>query len=327
MNKYQIFALKSLRKIYGYIFNSQKKAKAECIQDADKASQIIYDTLIADKPCMIGRFGANELNALINYQGVANKNRSILKYVRGEQYGWWWNDGIIKLLHEAAGFFPPTIVKIEQFSELLLHDIPELDILGSWITSEKKFKTELKNSEKVHIRLLEPFWSINPWTRALEGKKILIVNPFVEEIKFQYDRKEKLFTRQILPDFELITYRPVLSLAKNSTSFKDWFEALDFMKLEIDKIDFDIALIGCGAYGFHLGAHVKRTGKKAVHLGGVLQLLFGIKGNRWEDPNYGVKEWGIPYGSYTNLMNENWIRPGIDNKPKNAKLVEGACYW
>ena len=57
MKKYQIFALKSLRKIYGYIFNSQKKAKAECIQDADKASQIIYEALIADKPCMIFRFG------------------------------------------------------------------------------------------------------------------------------------------------------------------------------------------------------------------------------------------------------------------------------
>ena len=58
------------------------------------------------------------------------------------------------------------------------------------------------------------------------------------------------------------------------------------MKAQIDKEDFDICLIGAGAYGFPLAAYVKRKGKKAVHLGGALQLLFGIKGSRWEDPNH-----------------------------------------
>lgn len=33
-------------------------------------------------------------------------------------------------------------------------------------------------------------------------------------------------------------------------------------------------------YGFPLAAHVKHKGKQAIHLGGTLQLLFGIKGNR-----------------------------------------------
>ena len=41
--------------------------------------------------------------------------------------------------------------------------------------------------------------------------------------------------------------------------------------------NFDIALIGCGAYGFPLAAFVKGIGKKAVHIGGPLQLFFGIK--------------------------------------------------
>ena len=99
------------------------------------------------------------------------------------------------------------------------------------------------------------------------------------------------------------------------------------MEQEIDKEDYDVALIGCGAYGFPLGAYVKRQGKKAVHLGGALQLLFGIRGKRWEDPNYGVQAWGIPYGSYSNLMNEFWIRPGKNMKPQGANVVEGGCYW
>lgn len=60
---------------------------------------------------------------------------------------------------------------------------------------------------------------------------------------------------------------------------------------------------------------------------GSLQLLFGIRGKRWEDPNYGVQEWGIAPGSYSKLSNEHWVRPGENEKPKNANAVEGACYW
>ena len=90
---------------------------------------------------------------------------------------------------------------------------------------------------------------------------------------------------------------------------------------------YDIAIIGCGAYGFHLAAHVKRSGKKAIHLGGATQLLFGIKGNRWENSMYGVKEWGLPYGFYTNMFNSHWIKPGTEGRPQNAESVEGACYW
>jgi thioredoxin reductase len=99
------------------------------------------------------------------------------------------------------------------------------------------------------------------------------------------------------------------------------------MKGEIDQLDYDIALIGAGAYGFHLAAHAKRSGKKAVHMGGALQLLFGIRGKRWEDPNYGNKYWNVPKNAYVNLMNENWIRPGEINKPSKVNLVEDACYW
>ena len=73
-----------------------------------------------------------------------------------------------------------------------------------------------------------------------------------------------------MPDFDLITIKAVQSLG-GGEQFQSWFDALDWMKAEIDKHDYDICLIGCGAYGFPLAAHVKRLGKKAFHLGGALQ--------------------------------------------------------
>jgi hypothetical protein len=326
MNKLSIYSLKSLRKIYTKVFGTIV-SKPVCEQNPEIASQIIYDVLMSDKPCMIARFGSNELNALLNYQGVTNKSRSIFKYFKGEQFDWWWNDGIIKNLHEVAGFFPTTTNKLEQFCELILQDIPEVDILGSWLAAEQLFEKELVHAQKVHLRLLEPYWAYNHWSRALEGKKVLVVHPFVEDIEQQFQIRELLFKSNVLPSFQLKTIKAVVSLADEQTKFRDWFEALDYMKAEIDKVDYDVCLIGCGAYGFHLAAHVKRMSKKGFHYGGALQLLFGIRGKRWEDPNYGVKEWGIPYGFYADLMNEHWVRPGNKQIPKNAQLVEGACYW
>ncbi|MDO5614604.1 MAG: hypothetical protein Q4G16_00310 [Cruoricaptor ignavus] len=89
------------------------------------------------------------------------------------------------------------------------------------------------------------------------------------------------------------------------------------MKEKISKTDFDIAIIGCGAYGFPLASFIKNLGKQAIHLGGVTQLLFGITGKRWED-----------WEHYTSLRAENgkhWITP--TEAPKGFKNVENGCYW
>lgn len=325
MVKISTFILKTLRSIYKKIWNKTPQ-KSICINDTGKASQLIYDAIISEEPCMIARFGAFELSTIVNYLGVTNENKSVLSYVTGNQPDWWWNKSLIQYMHTNAGFFPPTIEKIQKFCELMLNDIPQVDILGSWLAIEDYVDYKL-NAQKVHLRHLEPFWSKKPWTRALEGKRVLIVHPFNETIEKQYLKRNLLFGKEILPKFEIQTIKAIQSSGNENKLFDDWFESLEYMKNEIDKINYDVCLIGAGAYGFPLAAHVKRTGKKAVHLGGSLQLLFGIKGKRWEDPNYGVNEWGIEKGSYLNLINDSWVRPLEKEKPKNANIVEGACYW
>ena len=68
-----------------------------------------------------------------------------------------------------------------------------------------------------------------------------------------------LLILEVLPDFELITFQPVQSIASNPVDFSTWFEALDWMCTQVEQIDFTTAIIGAGAYGFPLGAHIKRT--------------------------------------------------------------------
>lgn len=319
MNKSTKYILKALRKVYAKIFQPKVLLKSRCEQDPDKASQLIYDALMDIKPCMIARFGSTELTCLMNYIGVKQQRNQILNYISGKTNQWWWNINIINQMQRYAGFFPPTIQKVEQFCELLLDDIPDVDILGSWLTFEDRVISQ--DLKRIRLLILDPYWSTTPWTKALKGKKVLVIHPFAELIEKQYEKRELLFESDILPEFELKTIKAVQSVAGEPTEFNDWFEALDSMKKKIDTVDFDICLIGAGAYGFHLAAYVKRIGKKSFHLGGSLQLLFGIKGKRWEDPNYNSDY------NYSKLINKHWIYPTQDLKPKNAYLVEDACYW
>ena len=329
MNTISIYLLKALRKLYGKAFRIPEKPVLTYEKNPEKASRMISELLLNDKPCMIARFGSTELATITNYIGVINKRKNILKYIQGIEPEWWWNPNIMEQMQKWSGFFPPTQQNIERFCQMIINDTQDVDLLGCWIKGESILINKLANAQFIHLRFLEPFWSSSPWTQTLKNKKVLVIHPFAKLIEEQYKNKRTCIfeNSQILPEFELQTIPAVQSLGGEHSKFQNWFEALEWMKDEIYKLNYDICLIGCGAYGFPLAAHVKRMGKKAVHLGGALQLLFGIRGKRWEDPNYGVKAWGIPYGSYTSLINDFWVRPGEANKPRNADQVEGACYW
>ncbi len=312
--------LKMTRKFYKKMFpeNFKEGRNWKMFSNKDYANKLIYDTLMSDKPAMIGRFGSTEMACLINYLGIKQNNKSWISYVKGKSLMWWWNPNIVNQMQKWSGFFPPEKSKIEQFCELIMQDMRQVDILGSWLLEEELFSTEISQAKKVVLEDIEPFFSSFPWTRALENKRVLVIHPFAETILAQYDKRKELFDNDLLPDFQLRVIKAVQSVAGNNTEFNDWFDALNHMKNQVDREDYDIAIVGCGAYGFPLAAHIKRSGKKAVHLAGATQLLFGIKGKRWEE---------FIVWPYTNLFNEHWLRPSNNEKPKNANQVENACYW
>lgn len=311
---------------YRKSFGTRTIIKVDREKDPNVVSHMILELLNGDKPVMIARYGATELMCMVNYLGVKKKRPNLISYIQGKELDWWWNTSSLKQIEQWSGFFPATAKNVEYFCELMIKNSKNVDILASWLENEFYFKNELESAKRIQGLFLDPFWSDIPWTSALKGKNVLVIHPFEKDIKSQYKRRELLFANSdVLPEFNLITIRAVQSLG-GDCEFSSWFEALDYMKTQIDKVDFDICLIGAGAYGFPLAAHVKNIGKKAVHVGGSLQLLFGIKGKRWENPLYGVQELGIQ-GKYPALMNEYWIYPGVENRPKNADVVEDACYW
>ena len=93
---------------------------------------------------------------------------------------------------------------------------------------------------------------------------------------------------------------------------RDWFHGLGEMQEAMNAIDFDVAIIGAGAWSIPLAAHAKKLGRIGLHLGGTINLLFGIRVGRFEDRG---------------LYNDHWIRPLPSECPANHKLMENGAYW
>lgn len=330
MNIVSISVLKILRKLYAKAFGGYQLPPLQREENPEKISNLIYDLLVSDKPCMIARFGSTEMLALVNYLGVNSKKHSILDYIKGKQPAWWWNKNVMDQMQQWSGFFPPTPNNMQKFGDLMINDAKEIDLLGSWILNENYIFPYIKSDvKKVWLIFLDPFWVKRPWTKALQGKKVLVIHPFAKLIEKQYkEKRNKLFVNEdILPEFELKTIEAVQSLGGKSDIYKNWFEALESMQHQMDSVDYDICLLGCGAYGFPLAAHSKRMGKKAVHIGGSLQLLFGIIGHRWEDLDYAKAARRVcPSLSYHSLFNSYWVRP-LEFRSEITKKVENNCYW
>ena len=151
----------------------------------------------------------------------------------------------------------------------------ELDVLGSWRREDSLLATPRARDE-MPLPALEPYLSTS-LVRDSGRRSVLVIHPFKRTIETQYhNHRHKLFADgRVLPKFgSLEAIQAVQTIAGNKSQFSDWFEALNSMKSAMDAMNYDIAIIGCGAYGFPLAAHAKRRGKQAVHLGGATQILF-----------------------------------------------------
>lgn len=284
------------------------------------AGDLIHDLLASGVPAMIARFGAGELEAVLRQLAIGARRPRIshhLRYLLDRAPAPWWDAAFLDGMELHTGFYPATPANLVKFAERMLADIPLVDILGSWLPGERDFASHGLRATRVPLVDLEPYVHEAPWSRVLRGRTVLVVHPFADQIRRQFERRTLLFPhRDVLPPFDLRTVPAVVSNAGARPPYADWFAALDAMTETIAKEQFDVAIIGAGAYGFPLAAAVKRMGRQAVHLGGALQILFGIRGKRWDDSAF-----------FQGLFNDAWVYPDSESRPPRWKDVEGGCYW
>ncbi|MGA6838649.1 hypothetical protein [Priestia megaterium] len=272
----------------------------------DRGNELIGEMLHDSTPFMVARGGATEMRCIAQY--LDNKEETN------------FSEKIKKEITELSGVFPNDDLTMKQFCELYIEEISKADLISLWgVGAESVVVHEYcVNSRFTKLHALEPYYFSKPWSRMLKEKKVLVVHPFVESIISQYKKHEKIYDNKlILPEFKsLSVVKAVQSIAGQKTSFNTWFEALENMKEQIAKCDFEVAIIGAGAYGLPLAAYCKSIDKQAIQMSGATQILFGVKGKRWD--NHPV---------ISQFYNEYWIRPSENEVPTNKDKVEGGSYW
>lgn len=264
-----------------------------------EASDTIAAHIRSGEPMSVVRMGISELN----WVSICLKEMPVP--------GWFYYAWVQQLFR--------TPEENQRYINLITDAYQTADYMANWYWSGAEGRLLARYAQQAEFcptKVVEPYYLEHSWMEALEGKRVLIVHPFTETIRNQYRRKDLIYPNGMLPSFDLVTVPSVWYNGDGNPDYATWFDALDYLEQQVDCEEYDIALLGCGPFGVPLTAHIKQQGKQAIYIGGALQILFGIRGNRWD---------GIP--EVARLYNEYWVRPGDDNKPKSTKDLDDNCYW
>ncbi len=230
-----------------------------------------------------------------------------------------WNSRSF-LKHAMSASFDNDREQLMKYRRVLEEMYQEADVICAWYIvnmEEYMISKYIQDALLTKTHLVDLYDYEGCWIRALKGKRVLVVSPFSDVIVSQYPKREFLHRdKDTLPEFILSTVKSVWWYsAGRDLRFQNWFEVLDYLYEECMAVEFDIALLSCSTFSSPLAVRLKQAGKQAVHMGGMLQLLFGIKGKRWDDMQ---------------LYNEHWVCLPEETKVGNVDVIDqtpGGAYW
>jgi hypothetical protein len=281
------------------------------LPNLNESNKIVIELIKSNKSFAIGRLGIGE--ALLFYKLVNSLQVDMLEVKKFKDFGGVYGDCFKEFIEEY--FLSMNNMDYHCFWK---------DITPEFNRQQDDLYTKIGMKDSMlPFEVIEPYYCDvyddveEPWSKYLSGKKVLVINPFANSMSLQYKIKDKIWKNpHMLPDFEMIPYVSVQSTC-DLNPHSSWVESLSHMKNEISEIDFDIALLGCGCYGLPLCNFIKtELNKSAIYIGGALQILFGIKGSRWDGMS-----------KINQFYNENWIRPSDEERPNKFYTLEGGCYW
>lgn len=280
--------------------------------DLKNSNMYLIDLLKMNEPFFISRLGS---------EIVESYNYMIHKKVTYD-----------KSLDINAGIYCKTDIDLVMYYQMYFDAIKNSDAIAIFnflpqIVSHEQYFMENIKLQGLSSRALEPFYLLLenqiPWTHYLLGKKVLIISPFIDSFQKQIKKGFHMFEDESKTIFhqeqEFVFYKSFNTLAGNHLH-SSWLETFNIMCEDISKLDFDVAMLSCGGYGMPLSNYIKNNLKKsAIYVGGGLQLLFGVVGQRW-----------LTHPIISKIIMRNtsqFIRPSGNEIVKNQHTVENGCYW
>ena len=159
----------------------------------------------------------------------------------------------------------------------------------------------------------------NPWTKYLNGKKVLTISTHADSITHQSDKLDLIWGehREKIAPFDFVgciraPYHKDMDDRQYPNAYT-WDQTVEAIKREIDKYDYDVLLAGSTNQSPIFAEYAKQQGKVGIQTGGVLQLFFGLLGKRWDAGDNGYAPWSA-------CFNKHWIRPFESDKPQKQNV-------
>ena len=277
------------------------------------AKDICFTIAIAlqnDDGALIGRNGTIELDSMINplsemKAAILEKNAGVFPSVNVSIRNKWRDASIEATQYAnvlATGWYEPL-------------KAAEAEALKCWGTM----------AIQIPLRSLEPYYVDieRQWTRLLSGHRVAVVSSFTETARSQVPKLSAIWPNGLLPsdiDWRWVQtgHPPSVAQGRNEwpPNVATWSDAVNHVVVEVIRTGARFALIGCGGLSMPIAKALKDRGIIAIVLGGAIQVLFGIKGKRWETHPVISKFW-----------NDSWVWPSEDETPRGANGIEGGCYW
>jgi len=293
-----------------------QKGEASVQFGSDTIYRTIQTALRGGKGALIGRHGTIELSVILfqTKYGSINPIQSAI-------------------LESNAGIFPTTAESIQAWIHEYKDAVNQADVVAAgWYKplAEEEWsylQTQSPNSNRIPLRSLEPYYVMpeSSWYRALEGQRVTVVSSFAETMKQQLKQMYNVWpqTPNFFPttakwSFVRSYYSPTTAQGSCEwpSPIQSWSDAVTYLETEIAKTNPQIVLLGCGGLAMVLAKRLKAKGIVAIVVGGAIQLLFGIKGNRWNN-----------HDTISKLYNASWVKPSDMELPGAFQSIEGGCYW
>jgi len=267
------------------------------LRENDLTHKFFVSMMNSDNPAFIGRIGgsdffviqkyfSNKQEYLNNSKGY-NKDLKILKQFNG--YFDFSNnlDNYIKFLEDMIIYHRQA----KYLSYVNAETIMDFDTEEYNDTTFKFLNFVCENKILFSYYFLNevlPF--LNSFKIWGEDKKILIISPFSQSIEYQKEKINDLIKNYSYPNCEILTYNtPITYNHEKDTkeilqiTTNNWHDQCALMAEDISNLDFDIAWLSCASYAMFLGDFIQnQLYKKALYVGGILNMYFNIYGKRYD---------------------------------------------
>lgn len=230
-----------------------------------------------------------------------------------------------------SGVYPATPEFLEAWNERYAADVAALDAVGLFLKGDALERMVVEGygiANRMHYQDQEPDRSLPDrpercWLPLLRGRRVLLVCPFASLLaeRAREDVFEGVWARTgkrwFHPRSVEALDTPYGFAAETQARYPTAFDLLDAVRSELDRREFDVALVATAGLAIPLCAHVKRRGRVAVDLGGHLQVLFGVIGQRWRRQ----RVWRESY------FTDAWIDMPARLRPVETGVCDDGAYW